>query len=153
MRRVLFSQSLHRCEEAPKRAAEMRKFKKKRNTSEFTPIALILATILGAGALYCAEIVYGTITDSSGSEIRHLPVWRAHMGSAWVGMVAFTICLFLLESLGRGSRRIAFRSVIPWAPLVALTGAATMFHIPSYVVVLIALAYSPWACFRTCAVR
>jgi hypothetical protein len=131
----------------------MRKYKKKKNTSESTPVALILATILGAGALYCAEIVYGTITELSGSEISHLPGWRAHMGSACVGMVAFMACLFLLESLGRGSRQIALRAVIPWTPLVALTGAATMFHIPSYIVVLIALVYSPWACLRTCAAR
>jgi hypothetical protein len=72
----------------PKRAAEMRKFKKKQKTSEFTPVALILATILGAGALYFAEIVYEAITDLSGSEIRHLPEWRAYVGSACVGMVS-----------------------------------------------------------------
>jgi hypothetical protein len=131
----------------------MRRLKKQRNTSDATPVALMVATLFGGGAFYCAEIIYGNIKDSGAPDIRQFPGWRAHMGSACVGMVAFMICLFLLESLGRGSRRIAIRSVAPWAPLVALTGVATGIHVPTYIVVLIAVTYSPWAYFRTCAVR
>jgi hypothetical protein len=68
-------------------------------------------------------------------------------------MLSFMLCLFLLESLGKGSRRIALRSITPWAPLVVLTGAATFIHIPAFVIVITTLVYSPWACLKTCAVR
>jgi len=96
-------------------------------------------------ALYCAEIIYDNIKDSGAPDMRQFPSWRAHMGSACIGSVAFVIALFLLESLGRGSRRIAARSVTPWWPIVALTGLATAIHIPIYLVILFGALYSPWA--------
>lgn len=118
-----------------------------------TLVALSVATLMGAGAFYCVEVTYANIKDSGAPGVRPFPAWRVHMGSACVGMIGFILCLFLLESLGRGSRRIALRSITPWAPLIALTGAATVIHIPAFVVVITTLVYSPWACLKTCAVR
>ena len=131
----------------------MKKAKLRKNTSESTPMAIAVATLFGAMALYCAEIIYDNIKDSGAPDMRQFPSWRAHMGSACIGSVAFVIALFLLESLGRGSRRIAARSVTPWWPIVALTGLATAVHIPIYLVILVAIIYSPWAYFRTRAIR
>ena len=116
-----------------------------------TPVALLVSLLIGAGAFYCAEATYSGIKDSSG--LRPFPAWRAHMGSACVGMLGFMLCLFLLETLGKGSRRIALRSITPWAPLIVLTGAATVIHVPAFLVVITTLLYSPWAYLRTCAVR
>jgi len=118
-----------------------------------TAVALLIALLIGAGIFYCAEATYSSIQDSGAGGLRPFSAWRAHMGSACVGVIGFMLCLFLLEVLGRGSRQIALRSITPWAPLVALTGAATVIHIPAFVVVIMALVYCPWACIRTCAVR
>lgn len=131
----------------------MKKGKRQRDTSDSTPMALALSTLIGAAALYCAEIIYGNIKDSGAPDMRQFPGWRAHMGSACVGSLAFVITLFLLESVGRGSRSIAVRSVAPWWPIVALTGLATVIHIPIYLVIPVAAIYSSWAYFRTRAVR
>lgn len=116
-------------------------------------MAVAIATLFGVGTLYCGEIVYDNIRDSGTHDMRHLPGWRAHMGSACVGSLAFVAVLFLLESLGRRSRLVAARSAAPWVPVVALTGLATAIHIPIYVVILAAAIYSPWAYLRTRAVR
>ncbi len=118
-----------------------------------TPVALLVSLLAGAGAFYCAEVTYGGIEDSGAAGLRPFPVWRVHMGSACVAMLGFMLCLFLLESLGKGSRRIALRSITPWAPLVVLTGAATLIHIPAFLVVITALLYCPWAYLQTRAVR
>lgn len=131
----------------------MRKAKRKTNTSEFTPMAVAIATLFGGGALYCAEIIYGTVKDSDTRDMHQLPGWRAHMGSACVGSVAFVTVLFFLESLSRRSRLVAARAAVPWLPIVALTGLATTTHIPIYVVILAAAIYSPWAYLRTRGVR
>jgi hypothetical protein len=131
----------------------MKKAKLRKNTSESTPMAVAVATLFGATALYCAEIIYDNIKDSGAPDMQQLPSWRAHMGSACVGSLAFVISLFLLESLGRGSKRIAMRSVTPWWPIVALTALATAIHVPIYLVIIVAGLYSPWAYFRTRAVR
>jgi hypothetical protein len=116
-------------------------------------MAMAIAALFGAGALYCAEIIYDSVKDSGAPDIRQLPEWRAHMASACVGTLAFVISLFLLESLGGRPRGIALRSAILWFPLVALTGLAATIHIPVYVVVLMASLYSPWAYLRTRRVR
>lgn len=131
----------------------MKKIKRKKQTSDSTPIALAIAVIAGAGALYCAEIIYDNIKDSGAPDMRQLPGWRAHMGSACVGSLAFVIALFLLESLGRNSRSIALRSAIPWLPMVLLTGLATAIHIPIYAVIAMAALYTPWAYTRMRAVH
>jgi hypothetical protein len=118
-----------------------------------TPVALLVSLLIGAGTFYCAEVTYGAIKDSGAAGLPPFPAWRAQMGSACVGILGFMLCLFLLESLGKGSRRIALRSIVPWAPLVVLTGAATLIHVPAFVIVITTLVYSPWACLKTCAVR
>jgi hypothetical protein len=116
-------------------------------------MAVALAALFGAGAFYCAEIIYDNIKDSGAPDMRQLPGWRAHMGSACVGSLAFVTALFLLESLGRRSRLVAARSAVPWLPIVALTGLATAVHIPICVVIVVAAIYSPWAYLRTRAAR
>jgi hypothetical protein len=131
----------------------MRKAKQQKNTSEATPMAVALAALFGAGAFYCVEIIYDNIKDSGAPDLLRLPGWRAHMGSACAGSLAFVTALFLLESLGRRSRFVAARSVVPWLPIVALTGLATAIHIPIYAVILVAAIYSPWAYLRTRAMR
>ncbi len=118
-----------------------------------TPVALLVSLLIGAGAFYCAAVTFGNIKESDAPGVPPFPAWRGHMGSACVGMLGFMACLFLLESLAKGSRRIALRSITLWAPLVVLTGAATFIHIPAFVVVITTLLYSPWACLKTCAVR
>lgn len=85
--------------------------------------------------------------------MRQLPGWRAHMGSAWMGTLAFVTALFLLENLGGQSRSRALRSAIPWLPLVALAGLATAIHIPISLVILAAAFYSPWAYLRMRTIR
>jgi hypothetical protein len=127
----------------------MKKSKQDKQAAESTPMALAIATLCGLAALYCSEIIYDNIKDSGAPDMRQLPGWRAHMASACVGTMAFVTSLFLLESLGGKSRSRALRSAVPWFPLVALTGLATAIHIPIYLVVLIAVLYSPWAYLRT----
>jgi hypothetical protein len=131
----------------------MKKAQLQRNNSDSTPVAMAVAILFGAAALYCGEIIYDNIKDSGAPDMRQFPGWRAHMGSACLGSMVFVIALFLLESLGKGSRRIAVRSVIPWCPLVALTALATVIHVPIYLVILMLGIYSPWAYFRSRAVR
>lgn len=116
-------------------------------------MAVALAALFGAGAFYCVEIIYDNIKDSGAPDMQQLPGWRAHMGSACVGSLAFVTALFLLESLGRRSKLVAARSAVPWLPIVALTGLATAVHIPVYVVIFVAAIYSPWAYLRTRAPR
>jgi ABC-type uncharacterized transport system permease subunit len=74
------------------------------------------------------------------------------MGSACLATVAFVITLFLLESLARKSRPRAWRSSVPWSPLIAMTGIATAIHIPIIAVTIACAAYVPWAYYRTRAV-
>ncbi len=127
--------------------------RKQTTTPASTPVALLVSLLIGAGSFYCADVTYGAIEDYGAGGLRPFPAWRAHMGSACVGMLGFMVSLFLLESLGKGSRRTALRSIAPWAPLIVLTASATFIHVPAFVIVIITLVYCPWACFRTCAVR
>jgi hypothetical protein len=129
----------------------MKKRKQQKQTTDSTPMAVAIATLFGAGALYCGEIIYDNIKDSG--DITQFPEWRAHMGAACVGTMAFVTSLFLLENLGGRSKSVALRSAAPWLPLVALTVLATVTHIPIYVVVLLTAVYSPWAYLRTRAIR
>ncbi len=127
----------------------MKKAKQQKQTTDSTPMAVTLATLCGAGALYCGEIIYDNIKDSGAPDMRQLPGWRAHMASACIGTLAFVISLFLLESLGRRSKGSALRSTVPWLPVVAFTALATAIHIPIYVVALLIAIYSPWAYLHT----
>ncbi len=112
-------------------------------------MAVVIAALCGATALYCGEIIYDNIKDSGAPDLRQLPDWRAHMAMACLGTLSFVVSLFLLESLGRRSKSRALRSTVPWLPLVGLTGVATAVHIPIYVVTLLIVLYSPWAYLRT----
>jgi hypothetical protein len=123
----------------------MKKAKRQKQMKDSTPVAVVLATLCGAGTLYCSEIIYDNIKDSGAPDIRLLPGWRAHMGSVCIGTLAFVVSLFLLETLGRRSRGSALRCTVPWLPVVALTGLATAVHIPAYMVALLIVVYSPWA--------
>jgi hypothetical protein len=127
----------------------MKKAKRQKQTTNSTPVAVALATLFGAGALYCGEIIYDNIKDSGAPDMRQLPGWRAHMASACVGTLAFVISLFLLESLGRRSKGSALRSTVPWWPVVAVTALATAIHIPVSLVTLLITIYSPWAYLHT----
>lgn len=131
----------------------MRVAKQQKQTIDSTPMAVAIAALIGATALYCTEIIYSNIKDSGAPDMRQLPEWRVHMASACVGSLAFVIALFLLESLGRKSWRIALRSALPWLPMVVFTGFATGIHIPSDVTILVTAVYSPWAYLRTRAVH
>jgi hypothetical protein len=130
----------------------MKKAKRYRHGDDFTPMAVTIATICGAAALYCSEIIYGNIKDSD-APMRQLPDWRAHMASACIGALVFVTSLFLLEKLGGRSRSRALRSAVPWLPMVGLTGLATAIHIPISLVILIVAFYSPWAYLRMRAIR
>ncbi|HET6217356.1 MAG TPA: hypothetical protein VFE27_10095, partial [Acidobacteriaceae bacterium] len=79
--------------------------RKQTTTPASTPVALLVSLLIGAGTFYCAEVTYGAIKDYGDAGLRPFPAWRAHMGSACVSMLGFMLCLFLLESLGKGSRR------------------------------------------------
>jgi hypothetical protein len=128
----------------------MKKAKRQKQISQdSTPMAVVIAALCGATALYCGEIIYDNIKDSGAPDLRQLPGWRAHMAMACLGTLSFVVSLFLLESLGRRSKSRALRSTVPWLPLVGLTGVATAVHIPIYVVALLIVLYSPWAYLRT----
>lgn len=127
----------------------MKKARRHKQIKDSTPMAVTIATLCGATALYCGEIIYDSIKDSGAPDMRHLPGWRAHMASACVGTLIFVISLFLLESLSRRSKSSALRSTVPWLPLVALTGLATAIHVPTYIVALLTVLYSPWAYLHT----
>jgi hypothetical protein len=127
----------------------MKKAKRQKQTTDSTPVAVVLATLCGAGALYCGEIIYDNIKDSGAPDMRQLPGWRAHMASVCIGALTFVISLFLLESLGRRSKGSALRSTAPWWPIVALTALATAIHIPVYMVAVLIVVYSPWAYAHT----
>jgi hypothetical protein len=131
----------------------MKKAKRHRQRDDFTPMAVTIATICGAAALYCSEIIYGNIKDSGAPDMRQLPGWRAHMASACIGALVFVTTLFLLEKLGGRSKSRALRSAVPWLPMVGLTGLATAIHIPISLVILVVAFYSPWAYLRMRAIR
>jgi hypothetical protein len=117
----------------------------KRQLKDPTPVAMAIAVLCGAAALYCSEIIYDNIKDTGSPDVNALPGWRAHMAAGCIGAAALVISLFLLERVGGRSKSRAFRSVLPWLPLVMVTGLGTVIHIPSYAVVAAITFYSPWA--------
>lgn len=121
--------------------------------SNSTPMALALAAMAGASVIYIGEILYSSLREMGAQVFVRLPSWRAHMGSACGGVLAFVVSFFLLESLGRQSREMAWRTSTPWLPLIALTALATAIHIPIFVVVVAALIYCVYAYRRTVAMR
>ena len=112
-------------------------------------MAVAISTLFGMAAVYCLEIIYDNISDSAAPDVGPWPAWRAHMVSAFVGFLGFVTALFLLQTLAGRSKLNALRSAVPWLPLVALTGLASVVHIPIYLVVGVSVLYSPWAYLRT----
>lgn len=110
-----------------------------------TLVALAVAVLCGATALYCSEVIYGNIADSGSRRAALAPSWRGHMLAGCIGAAVLVLSLFLLERIGGRSKSHALRCVIPWLPLVAVTGLASIIHISSYLVVLAIVVYSPWA--------
>ena len=131
----------------------MKKRKQPEKVTNSTPAAVAVAALVAAGAIQAAEVIYSNMRDSEFPGAYDIPLWRAHMASICAGSISFVVALFLLENLGKQSRAIAFRSVVPWLPIVGLTMVATAIHIPVYLVILGSALYSPWAYFRTRAVR
>jgi len=131
----------------------MKKRKQRENMPDSTPTAVAVASLVAGTAIWAGEIIYSNIRDADPSGGHDIPLWRAHMSSACAGSVAFVVALFILEKLGKKSKLMAWRSVLPWLPIIALTILATLFHIPIYLVILAIAFYSPWAYSKTRAVR
>jgi hypothetical protein len=111
-----------------------------------TPTTLV-AAICAVAILPYADLVIKSAGDET-SQAAVMPSWRVHMLSAWLGTVCFVITLFCLESLVQKSKAVAFRSTIPWSPLVVLTGVATIFRIHILIVMVAAASYGAWMFWR-----
>lgn len=129
--------------------------RKKRSSYEYnhTPTTLLMALFGGACAFIAVETTLPDLIESWGRQMKKLPGWQVHMGSARSGIMTFFIFLFILEVLETRSRITAWRSSAPWLPLVGLTLLATIIHIPYYIVILIGATYSIWAYRQTFNVR
>lgn len=131
----------------------MRKRKQKPTHSpEQTVIAFGIGCLASAGIAYVLETTYDYMIDT-GEKLTGLPGWRAHMGTACLGLSVFTLTFYLLEVLGRKSRTDAWRTSSPWLPLVGLTAAATVVHMPAYLVLVVSLVYGVWAFRRMRSIR
>jgi hypothetical protein len=118
-----------------------------------TLIALLVASLGGAGIIFYADSAWDDVRKSVGQHAPTTPGWQVHMGSTCSGAAAFVVILFLLELLGRQSKIAACRSSWPWLPLIGLTALATLIHIPVYAVVPIGVVSAAWAYRRTRNVR
>jgi hypothetical protein len=127
--------------------------RRQKSKSDSTAMAVGLAAAIGIGAIQCAEIIYSDGSNAGVPDKALVSMWRVHMGCACVGSAAFVLALFFLECLGRGSVTLALRSTIPWSALIALSGIATIVHIPIYVTIPLTVINSVWAYRRTLAVR
>ena len=106
-----------------------------------------IAAICGVALFQYTEFVL-TSTGDGTFGAPDIPGWRAYMMSTWLGTLAFVVVLFCLEALVRNSKRVAFRTVIPWFPFVVLTGVATIFHIHFLIVIGAAFAFGAWMYWR-----
>ena len=129
--------------------------RKKRSSYEYnhTSTTLLMALFGGACAFIAVETTLPDLIESWGRQMKKLPGWQVHMGSACSGIMTFFTFLFILEVLETRSRITAWRSSAPWLPLVGLTLLATIIHIPYYIVILIGATYSIWAYRQTFNVR
>jgi hypothetical protein len=129
--------------------------RKKTSTYEYnhTPTTLLVASFGGACAFVTVENTIADILGLWGYQVNKLLAWQVNMGALCVGIVTFTFFLFILEVIETRSKIIAWRTSVPWLPLVGLTAIATLVHIPFYVVVLISAICVVWAYRRTCSVR
>jgi hypothetical protein len=124
----------------------MRKPKKRSSDeSSHAPSALLIAVFGGACSLIASEVTVPDVMESWGRKMDRLPAWQVHRGSVCIGIIAFFICLLILETRETKSRIAAWRSSAPWLPLIGLTAVATIIHIPFYLVILAGSAYCIWA--------
>jgi hypothetical protein len=118
-----------------------------------TVMTLLVALFGGACTLIAVESVLGNIKDTGWQQLHKVAEWQLHTGSACIGTITFIVFLFALELLETNSRIIAWRSSVPWLPLVGFTALATFVHIPFWTILLVTCSYSAWAYNRTCSVR
>jgi hypothetical protein len=130
-----------------------KKNKRQKDTPDYTPLAVAIAALVAVAVIQAAEIIFGNMRNSDAPNGQDIPMWRTHMCSACAGSIGFVISLFWLELLGRKSKSIALRSVLPWIPLVALTGLSAVIRIPISAVLLAGAIYCVWAYRQTCAGR
>ena len=128
---------------------------KRLSSSEYnhTPTTLLVALFGAACAFIAVETTLPDLMESWGSQMKKLPGWQVHMGSACSGIITFFIFLFILEALETRSRITAWRSSAPWLPLVGLTLLATIIHVPLCIVILVGTIYGVCAYRRTSSVR
>jgi hypothetical protein len=110
--------------------------------------ATLIAAMSGAAMFQYTEFVYMSSTDNNGQPA-NIPIWRVHMGSVCLGSIGFVIALFCFEVLEKKSKSIAFNSAIRWLPLVALTGLASIIHIPAFIVIIVGFINGMWVYRRS----
>lgn len=101
---------------------------------------------------FMAESVVADLT-ASGIRLSGFPIWRMHRATACLGVSVFIVSFYSLETLGRKSKRTAWRATAPWVPLIALTAVATIVPVPVYALIVFALANGVWAFRRMNTVR
>jgi hypothetical protein len=97
----------------------------------------MLALLGGLCAFIAVETTLPDVMDVWGSQMNKFPGWQFHMGSACSGVMTFFTFLFFLELFETRSRMTAWRTSVPWTPLVGLTLLAAIVHIPYYIVILV----------------
>jgi len=129
--------------------------RKEKTSYEFnhTPTTLLVALFGGACGFIAIESTIGDAMDAWGLQMKRVSSWQVHMGSTCVGVATFFIFLFILELMETKSKITAWRSSVPWLPLVLPTALATFVHVPFYIVIVICAGYAVWAYHRTCSVR
>ncbi|MGP8259556.1 MAG: hypothetical protein ACLQM6_06335 [Acidobacteriaceae bacterium] len=118
-----------------------------------TVMTLLMALFGGTCALITAECVLTEIKDTGWQQLSKVAEWRLHTGTACIGAIAFYLFLFGLELLETNSRMTAWRSSVPWLPLVGLIALATVVHIPFWIILFAISSNSVWAYNKTCSVR
>jgi hypothetical protein len=129
--------------------------RKKRPSLEYnhTPTTLLIALLGGSCGFIVAETTFPDLMECLRLQMKNFPGWQIHMGSACIGLMTFFTFLFILEILETRSRITAWRSSVPWLPLVGLTLLATIVHIPYYIVAPVGTLYGVWAYRQTSSVR
>lgn len=129
--------------------------RRKSSSHEFndTSITILVALFFGACAVLAIEAVVGATEDAGWELIDRIPKWQLHMGAVCGGMVMFFLYMYILQFIETNSRPTAWRSSVPWLPIVALTALATTVYIPAHIVILVGGGYAVWAYRRTCSVR
>lgn len=95
------------------------------------------------------ENLLGDIQGGGDHHRSSLANWQVHMCAISMGAAAFVTVLFLMELLSRRSRIDAWRRSWPWLPLVGITAAATVIHIPTYAVIVVCAIACAWAYLKT----